>query len=228
MKKNKRLKSIWKSMNYRCSSKENSNYGGRGIRVCSSWKKSFLNFKGWALINGYTNELQIDRKNNDGNYSPSNCRWVTPVEQAANKRTTRIIAFNNKKYTTRQFARKLNLSQNCVNNRIKSGWAIKRIISTPEKKNNKRFKFKNKMLTLNEIAVKIGIKYDTLHQRIVTNGMSVDEAVTKKLRETYNFQGQELTLPVIAKKVSIHVETLRNRMKRKGMTIDEAVNYSRY
>ena len=62
------------------------NYGGRGIRVCNKWNNDVVKFIEWALINGYGKGLQIDRINNDGDYSPDNCRFVTPKENSNNRR----------------------------------------------------------------------------------------------------------------------------------------------
>ena len=84
-----RLYRIWRAMKTRC---RNSNvpcfryYGGRGIRVCDEWEGSFQSFAEWAIQNGYDDNLTIDRIDNDGNYEPSNCRWVTMTEQNKNKR----------------------------------------------------------------------------------------------------------------------------------------------
>ena len=84
-----RLYSIWKHMGYRCYSKTDENYkdyGGRGITVCKEWRANLLVFIDWAETNGYRPELQIDRENNDGNYCPENCRWVTPLVNVCNRR----------------------------------------------------------------------------------------------------------------------------------------------
>jgi len=83
-----RLYRIWMAMKQRCGNKNNTKYdryGGRGITVCKEWKDSFAAFKKWATVNGYSNELTIDRVNNDGNYEPTNCRWATYSEQNLNQ-----------------------------------------------------------------------------------------------------------------------------------------------
>lgn len=89
-----RLHNIWISMKNRCKN-ENSvgykNYGGRGITVCSSWHY-YENFKNWALANGYSDVLSIDRINSDMGYTPENCRWTTRTVQARN--TRRIYTTN--------------------------------------------------------------------------------------------------------------------------------------
>lgn len=90
---NTKLYNIYRRMKSRCSNLNNKNYGGRGIIVCTEWldkDNGFINFRDWALNSGYTEDLEIDRINNNGNYEPSNCRWVTHEENSQNQNTTKL------------------------------------------------------------------------------------------------------------------------------------------
>ena len=87
-----RLYRIYHNMKSRCYNKNRErykNYGGRGISVCDEWLADFKAFYDWSMANGYSDELQIDRIDVNGNYEPSNCRWVTVTDQANNKRNNK-------------------------------------------------------------------------------------------------------------------------------------------
>jgi len=91
-----RLHIIWRDMKQRCLNPNNigfKNYGGRGITICPEWtdkEKGYINFRDWALSNGYADNLQIDRKNNDGNYEPNNCQWLTKIKNRLKQRRTKL------------------------------------------------------------------------------------------------------------------------------------------
>ena len=79
---------MWVGIKHRCNSKKSDSYyryGGRGIKVCSEWSDNYLTFKSWALDNGFSDELTIDRIDNDKGYYPENCRFTDYFTQSANK-----------------------------------------------------------------------------------------------------------------------------------------------
>ena len=84
---------VWCTMKSRCMNKNSidyKNYGGRGITICPEWTENFIVFRDWALNNGYAKGLQINRIENNGNYEPNNCNWVTQKENLRNKRNNKL------------------------------------------------------------------------------------------------------------------------------------------
>ena len=93
-----RLYVIWNGLKGRCNNPNDpryDRYGGRGISVCEEWNTSFQSFYDWAISNGYSDDLTIDRIDNDGNYEPANCKWSTNKEQCNNRVTNINIKIGN-------------------------------------------------------------------------------------------------------------------------------------
>ena len=87
-----RLYGIWKGMKKRCKNdrcEDYKDYGAKGVKVCKEWDEHYEPFKAWALSNGYSENLTIDRIDPFGDYEPANCRWATVKEQNNNKRKTK-------------------------------------------------------------------------------------------------------------------------------------------
>ena len=124
-----RIHGIWCDMRSRCNLKTNHNYhgyGGRGIKVCDSWEgeNGFKCFYEWSMRNGYTDKLTIDRIDNNGMYSPDNCRWTDMKTQCNNTRRNVFVEYKGKTKTIGQWAVELNLKYSRIYNRIaKLGWS---------------------------------------------------------------------------------------------------------
>lgn len=131
-----RLYRIYIGMKRRCYGKYDKRYdryGGRGITMCDEWlgEYGFVNFRDWSYQNGYQESLSIDRKDNNGNYEPSNCRWVTMLEQNYNRSNTIYITYNGETHTTNEWAEITNLSIDAIRRRYHDGWDIKDVLFKP-------------------------------------------------------------------------------------------------
>lgn len=119
---NTRLYLIWTHMISRCNNKNEPNYGGRGIAVCDEWKNEFLKFYDWAMQNGYSDDLTIDRKNVDGNYEPGNCSWASDKEQSRNKRNNTRVLHKGNAITLAELAEVIGINPSTVYTRYHRGF----------------------------------------------------------------------------------------------------------
>ncbi len=141
-KRNTKLFNRWCLMRKRCNSSNDrfyKDYGGRGIKVCDEWNNSFQQFYDWAMANGYDDSLTIDRIDNDGNYEPSNCRWVTMKVQSNNTRKTRHITYQGKTMTITEWAELTGIARYNICSRLELGWPIGEVLGF-EPHTNKRDK----------------------------------------------------------------------------------------
>lgn len=108
-------------------------YGARGIKMCARWKRSFENFLR-DMGNKPSPKHSIDRIDNEGNYSPENCRWATAKEQANNKSTNLQVDYGGEKRTVSELADLSGLPYAAVHKRVMLGWSGDKIVETPSKK----------------------------------------------------------------------------------------------
>ena len=176
-----RLYRIWTEMKRRCENSDRPNYrnyGGRGIKVCQEWKNSFETFREWALSNGYSDELSIDRIDNDDNYEPSNCHWVTDREQSNNKRSNKLIVYKGEKHTLAQWCEIFGLDYSVVYMRLhRNHLSFEEAI----KKGNRverKLTFKGKTQSMSEWTKELGFKQNTLDNRLNKLGWTVERALS--------------------------------------------------
>lgn len=128
-----RLYSIYNSMKQRCNNPNASgykNYGGRGIMVCAEWNKpdGLKDFAEWALSNGYTDSLSLERKDVNGNYEPDNCCWIPKNQQAKNTRRTVRVIFNGSTMIMSDFAKLIKVDHRVVSRALKEGMTAEEIV----------------------------------------------------------------------------------------------------
>ena len=127
---NTRLFRIWQNIITRCTNincSEFNIYGGRGITICDDWKNDFIAFKDWAINNGYSDNLSIDRIDVNGNYEPSNCRWADRKTQARNTRVNHFYTYKGETKTIAEWAEIKGIKYKCLWNRIKRNYPEEKI-----------------------------------------------------------------------------------------------------
>jgi hypothetical protein len=138
-----RIYSIWVSMKMRCFNEHDchyKDYGNRGITVCEEWKNSFESFYDWSIANGYKDNLTIERIDVNGNYEPSNCKWITNKEQQRNKRNTFYLTYKDTTKSASEWSEITGINSKTIIRRIKNGWTVERTLTEKTRKSNRRSK----------------------------------------------------------------------------------------
>ena len=131
-----RLHRIWNGMKQRCSNPKAISYkyyGAKGVSVCEEWQ-IFTNFCDWALANGYSENLTIDRVDENGHYEPSNCRWATNKEQQNHTSYNRLITLRGETHNITQWADIIGIPKTTLYNRMRRGWDAERALTTKKLK----------------------------------------------------------------------------------------------
>jgi hypothetical protein len=129
-----RLYSIWKGMKKRCNNPSEERkariYKDKGISVCSQWY-DFNNFYSWAINNGYSDKLTIDRKDGNRDYCPENCRWIDMKSQQRNKTTNRLITYNGVTKCVSEWAEEYGVRPGLIIDRLNGGWSVEDSLNKP-------------------------------------------------------------------------------------------------
>ncbi len=144
--KRTRLGRIWNNMKKRCYNERHESYkyyGAKGIKICEEWLNDVDLFEAWALSNGYSDDYSIDRIDRNGDYSPDNCRWVSPKEQANNRWNNNLVyTYNGKTKTLNEWAYSAGLNPQLLYSRIYiHSWPFDKALSVSinNNKSHKRY-----------------------------------------------------------------------------------------
>ena len=171
----------WYNMKKRCTDPANNRYhryGARGVCVCDEWLNDFKAFETWAKNNGYKRGLTIDRIDNNGNYEPSNCRWVSKREQANNTVNNRIETYMGVTDTVANLCRLFGKDYGLVANRLKNHPIdVAMSDGTLITPNAHFLTYKGETKTLSEWNRELGFKRNIVPERL-KRGWTVEEALS--------------------------------------------------
>ncbi len=153
--KHTKLYRVWCSMKERCNNPHNKSfqrYGGRGIKVCTEWERSFSAFASWAYSSGYADGLTIDRVDNDEGYSPANCHWCTHAEQNRNYSRNRMLTFNGETKCLTDWAADSGVNRATLLLRLRSGIPLEEALDNTDRR-TKEWKTRKEAFLTNSLAL---------------------------------------------------------------------------
>ena len=174
----------WNAMKQRCFNETNQKfprYGGRGITIADEWL-DFHEFENWAKENGYQKELTLDRVDTDGNYEPSNCRWVNQSIQQNNRNNNRIIEYEGKEYTLAELSDLYDMNSATLAQRLDKGMPVKKALNKKMNFNYILVEHEGESKPLKQWCEQLGLPYKTIHAR-VSRGWEPKEALQKPVRK---------------------------------------------
>ena len=193
-------------------------YGDRGIKMCDEWRNNFKIFQEWAISNGYSDNLEIDRIDNMKGYSPDNCRWVDRYEQIKNRSNSRMITYNGKTQLASEWAREIGMNYKTFLQRLDT-LSIEEAFEKPIKPNFFVLEYNGKKQTIKEWGKELGINPSTIQNRI-SKGMTIEEALTKPIAKKgenrlITYQGKTQSLKRWAEELGISYKVLMDRLYSK-------------
>lgn len=196
---NHKLFSVYRGMLNRCYRVTNDNYkyyGGKGVRISEEWldkENEFMNFYTWAVNNGYEKHLKIDRKDNNKDYSPENCRWVTDKEQIRNRSNTCKVLYNGSEISIGELSDMVGIPSSILHRRIiSSGWSIEKAVSTKvnhkEKTEKRTIEYNGETKPISFWAKVYNIPRKTLEHRIFKHNWTIESALLTPVRPYKNYK----------------------------------------
>lgn len=184
------LRAVWRQMKSRCENPSNEHYpwyGDRGIKVCDEWQ-DYEVFAYWATGSGYKRGLQIDRQDNNGNYKPQNCRWITSAANSRNRSDNRHVIIQDETKILADWVAdpRCQVTRRTFYLRIRAGWPEERALLEPRAKSGLKGRGSKSVEAFGESKTLLDwsadsrcrVPYDTLKWRLL-KGASPEEAISK-------------------------------------------------
>ena len=252
--KRERLYRIFIAMKTRCNNPNAKNYhdyGGRGITVCDEWVHNYPAFKEWALTHGYSDDLSLDRRDNEKGYTPENCRWATRLQQNNNRRNVKKYTFRGKTQSLSDWSRETGISKNVLELRIEREWPLPLALTFPQgrKLPDYRLKMRMKPISLKckpiktktklqlfddksnkkakqkikELKQKHCIVRSTKHVHVSTQHKRERSKEPRYIGRLYEMNGQAKTLRQWTDEYGMNLGTVKSRIKRDGWPLEKAL-----
>ena len=178
--KKTKLFMTWDSMRQRCTNSNHANYkdyGGRGIDVCPEWLNDFEAFHDWSMANGFSDDLSIDRIDNDKGYSPDNCRWVDAKTQIRNRRNTVTYNWKGSEYTLAELGELTGINKMTIKSRLNRGCSLEEALSPDVSTSVLLMTYKEETKPIKQWCKELGLNYATVRNRHY-KGWTDEEALT--------------------------------------------------
>lgn len=223
----KKLYQVWQMMQQRCDNPKNKGYhryGGRGISIDPRWRvfANFISDMG-ARPAGHT----LDRRDNDGNYCKSNCRWATPKQQSRNMVSNRLLTYQGQTLCIAEWAERTGLSRPTIEGRLLNGWSVEDTLSFPPITRRTSVTFEGYTTTVCQWEVRLGTFKGALRKRLL-KGLTMAAAVhdirenSYQLNSLIEYKGESRTLTQWAEIAGISYDGLRQRIS-KGWPLAKAL-----
>ena len=178
--KHTKLFRAWDAMKQRCYNKNHASYkdyGGRGIDICTEWREDFEAFHDWSIANGFSDDLSIDRIDNDKGYSPDNCRWVDAKTQIRNRRNTVTYNWKGSEYTLAELGELTGINKMTIKSRLNSGATLEEALDPKVNTSVLTMSYKGETKPIKQWCKELGLNYATVRNRHY-KGWTDEEALT--------------------------------------------------
>lgn len=178
--KSKRLLNIWRNMLERCDNSNRNDrkyYHDKGITVCEEWR-DYKKFEEWSFDNGYADNLTIDRIDENGNYEPNNCQWITMREQQRKKLGNIWIEYNGETKILTDWAREYGINRATLQSRLEMGYTFDEALKKKPRINRTSIvvSYNGEEMNITQLSEKLGVSVSLISKEL-KKGIVIEEVI---------------------------------------------------